>query len=142
MTADPRLLVALVDLPGLDPVGLTARQFGPYLTTGQFEQVVHIVRLSGSGAPDQCDVVRTGAVYRCVSGLSVNLADAATRDRCLRWLAGRVGLDVGCGAPGFVFRSGQWWLLGVNGDQPFTVDGVHDAKLALAAVLRQVGGAS
>lgn len=173
MTADPRLLVKLSELPGIDPAGLIGRRFGPYLTTGQFEEVVYVVRWSGLGASDECDVVRMGALYRCVSGLSIDLSDAATRDRCLRWLAGRMGLAVGCGAPmweahvdhgwgpkstdGWHLSTSMWedgaeydapaWLASALGIDPRDDTRLPDGSrivdaLALAAVLRHVGGAA
>lgn len=79
MIPDTRLLIPLDELPEFDEVGLWLYMTEPgwisprLLCTGSVE-------LRGS--------------YR------VSLTDASTRDRCLRWLAGRVGVKpIGSGSP-------------------------------------------
>ena len=43
---------------------------------------------------------------------SYDLQDASTADRVARWLAARVGLEVGCTAPGWYYHEGGWYLAG------------------------------
>lgn len=103
------------------------------------------------------------------SWMMLDLSDASTADRCARWLAGRVGLEVGCTAPGWFFHEAMVaWLLGrgrrdttrlfaQNGpDIDYVVHTLADLdptddrrlpdgsryvdRLALALVCRHVGG--
>ena len=131
--------ITLGEVPGLDPVGL-------WLYEGDY---------AGLCFRDGPELGRDEAV--------IDLSDAATRDRCLRWLAGRVVLEVGCGAPGWVDSFGGWWVLFIHDDDLYVISGdnypaiadldpTDDTRLpdgsrlvdalALAAVLRHVGGAT
>jgi hypothetical protein len=102
-----RLRVRLVDVPGLDPVGLPARadadgRLGVYVP----------------GGPEGCWVWHGEDVYDadvwCMS--SVSTADASTRDRLARWVAARVfsalaGPDAECTAPAWGRWQAQVWEL-------------------------------
>lgn len=170
---DPRLLIPLSALPGLDPVGLRDEDGRLILSgvgdaAGQVPTLISVAEHHGS------------VLWRRVS---IGLGDPATRDRVLRWLAARVGLPVGCGAPAW-WRwtpDGGGWALAdgtpfgvdravvypwradaiavtdvgeqrwVTGTGVSNLDPTDDTRLtdgsrlvdalALAAVLRQVGGA-
>ena len=169
---DPRLLIRLSELPGLDPVGLWV-----YNRAGAPQGLCADAYGPTVVADGRCSILPGRGVEH------LSLADAATRDRCLRWLAGRVELDVGCGAPSWAAAwvpSPPWkhrlpphrhWVLtmyargnGLAGPSltfgPGTtgvpaladLDPTDDTRLpdgsrlvdalALAAVLRQVGGAT
>lgn len=107
MTADPRLLVPLAKLPGLDPVGLPVRGRGMDSTTDPLGWAVGPTLTQTQTGRNGRLVARPSAESDGIAfgnwewddTLYLDLSDAATRDRCLRWLAGRVGLEVGCGAP-------------------------------------------
>lgn len=86
---DARLLIPLAELPGLDPVGL-------FLRDGDR---VGLCFCDDVTAPGRNDV-------------TLDLADAATRDRCLRWLAGRVGLDTRGRCPWWWATTTVGWGLG------------------------------
>jgi hypothetical protein len=185
MTADPRLFIRLSELRGIDALGLSAYQpaddrwahntsigvvIGPPLTDPAFHGD-RTGRLTARSHPDDDEAAL--AEWWWDDRMSVSLADAVTRDRCLRWLAEREGLVVGCGAPmweshvdhGWGVKSTDGWHLstslwddGAGYDAPawlasaLQVDPRDDTRLpdgsrlvdalALAAVLRQVGGAA
>jgi hypothetical protein len=117
--SDPRLLLRLSEVPGLDPVGLPAL---PEDTDGGGPGALLCPDpdypgdwLAGPTAPDGWeDSPGTDCAYMTlrVESPRLSLADAATRDRCARWLAERVGLEVGATAPGW-YRIGtsQAWAL-------------------------------
>lgn len=69
-----RLLVPLSNLPGFDPAGLPTEKY----CCGAWSH-------GYGGQPECCGQPDE----------DVDLADAATRNRCARHLAGRVGLEVG-----------------------------------------------
>jgi hypothetical protein len=111
-----RLRVPLAALPGLDPVGLDL------VALGQGEWAVHV--LDADGPWPQHDLLVYDGRWRTTESWwlhgdgpelttwAVDLADAATRDRVARQLAGRVGLEVGCTAPSFDRTPVGWALVG------------------------------
>lgn len=101
------LWVPLASLPGFDPVGLRVlvRAETAVLTdiasggVGPAEGPVWrgcwVWWADSSGHEDSVDLVDWSEVI-------LDLADASTRDRVARWLAGRVGFAVGCTAPDWI----------------------------------------
>lgn len=87
MSVDPRLLIPLAELPGLDPVGLDV----------YFDGRNELCNGLDAGRAVVWDDAGRG--FDAVVA-SVSLADASTRDRCLR-LEGRKRGVHGCGAPSF-----------------------------------------
>lgn len=111
MNADPRLHIALPDLPGFDAAGL------PVYAAGSVGTVLH-------GYPDH-----PGELMVCwgqdpdwerLDELTVALTNAMTRDHGFRWLAYRAGIELAC-AQGPCFTRGgyeavdgrvhSWWSL-------------------------------
>lgn len=103
-----RLRLRLAELPGFDPVGLrVTREDG----------------LAGTAVGDGFVVIRAPSMAFWQSGdpwapwaTFVTTADASTRDRVARWVAGRLGKDVGPSGPcwGAVsngYEGGGWALL-------------------------------
>jgi hypothetical protein len=105
-----RLRVSLAKLPGLNAAGLFCWDRGESGCC-VLEVDNHWVRFAGDDLPN----VSTGSV-------DLDLSDSATADRVARWCAGRVGLEVGCTAPGWRSYSARAdpplaiWLLGEPGD--------------------------
>ncbi len=166
---DARLLIPLAELPGLDPVGLVvhSRSYGELMCLGWCydapDRNIRVVRNAGPWPRGW------GLVSAWHGEYALDLSDAATRDRCLRWLAGRVELPKGCGAPTWKWHSAlRCWLLSDGDGHCHTfardwlyvehhvptladLDPTDDTRLsdgsrlvdalALAAVLRHVGGA-
>lgn len=100
--SDPRLLVPLSNVPGLNPVGLNVYLTGPNSCCGIF------IDFRDS---DECGIVECaddGVGVFPLSDVRLDLSDATTRDRCLRWLAEKVGLKVAGRCP-------WWWALGPVG---------------------------
>lgn len=83
-----RLRISLSALPGFDPIGLWL-----YRT---FAAMADIRRV--------CD-------GHTSQGDAVSAADSSTADRLARWLAARVGLEVGCTAPRWFLGEGAWAVL-------------------------------
>lgn len=119
-----RLRIPLSALPGFDPVGL--RAWWPYLET-------HVLATGPYGSSSIGLLVDTEVCLRSAGRqyLYVDLADASTADRLARWLAGRVGLEVGCTAPGWFPKLGpDRWLLRT----------AHGARLFVRAIPDRVDG--
>lgn len=89
-----RLRVPLSDLPGLPCRGLLLYPMEGSVHDGPLLAETDI-RPDDMGRP----VVRVCGGMRLTEFWAVDLSDGATRDRCARWLAGRVGLGVGSTAP-------------------------------------------
>ena len=98
--------IPLAALPGFDPVGLFVRGLinddGRYLVSGVSPCDPVAILVDG----------RESRGYRTVSFELVDLdvADSSTADRLARWLAARVGLEVGCTAPGWKGQDDGWVL--------------------------------
>lgn len=90
---DPQLLIPLTVLDGMDLVGLRVVN-----RSSAYDKYIVVARVSGERVvlanhdSVEPELAREWLVY---------LGDAATRDRCLRWLAARVGLNPQSGA--------GWW---------------------------------
>ena len=118
MSADLR--VALSDLPGFDPVGLRVLdpngELGSYVAT--YADEVHVMLDGRANA--------TGGLV-LDEDVDLDLSDAATRDRLARWLAARVGLEVGCTAPRWFWHVAmRCWVLGhgrLESSRSFSFDG-------------------
>lgn len=159
------LRVPLASLPGFDVVGLDLTR--PVLLVGAPTPWARLL-WPCVRQPDGGLGLWDGDVVQPIdpANWSVDLSDAATRDRCARYLAQRVGVGVGSTAPNWgpdTFRPRRWWLVGPDdgyiwhgdgGDEDFVraladLDPTDDRRLsdgsrwvdaaALAAVLR--GGA-
>jgi hypothetical protein len=103
-----RLRVPLAALDGFDPVGLRCgedldHEAGVCTHTTEAGEHVWLVYSDD----DTWDWLPRGVVF-------VDLADPATADRVARWLAARVGLEVGCTAPRWNHsgRRGTWAITG------------------------------
>ena len=94
------LLLRLDELPGFDPVGL-------HVCGGRSLQPWGLVVFSGPGG---C-MLSGGQDEVPATSLRVSLADPATRDRVARWLAARVGLEVGATATRWGRSRGRAWSL-------------------------------
>lgn len=135
-----RLRVPLSALPGLDPVGLR-------VYWSSFSSVI-----VGPQDHDGLYPVHHEHGVGCLSEGFLHLSDAATRDRCARYLAQRVEVDVGSTAPNWgpdAFHRGLWWLVGPDDGwhrEVADLEAYDDRRLpdgswwvdaaALAAVLR------
>jgi hypothetical protein len=123
-----RLRFGLAALDGFDPVGLTLGRGGEWaacVAYGHSDGTVLLVRGAGTR--------HVVTEWWPLAGFEVDLADAATRDRVARWLAARVGLEVGSTAPGWEtgdIEPVEWVLVGTRIGDHFTPDSVP----ALAAV--------
>lgn len=93
---DPYLLVPLSDMPGLSPVGLNVYLTGINSCCGIF------IDFRDSGECGIVECADDGVGVFPLADVRLDLSDATTRDRCLRWLAGRVGLEVAGRCP--------WWF--------------------------------
>ena len=123
----PQTFVRLDELPGFVATGLVVRVSGPDPQVAQGEP------LPKRWTPDiwwDAIVLPDGRRYAYGIGLPVegvvylDFSDAATRDRAVRWLALRVGMNLGNTAPKLRLHDGSF---------------LADA-LALAVTCRHVGG--
>lgn len=119
-----RLRVPLASLAGFDPVGLVVD--GAVIVSRAEEQDNDEAGWAAEFAtlpPPSLLAIATveGVRFRVAAEVSVTLADASTADRVARWVAGRVGLEVGCTAPGW--REGRQGGLGLPGWLLDTGDG-------------------
>lgn len=91
------LRVPLSALPGFDPVGLRCST----ASSGDG----HWLCVADGWLTDANPRVSRNETTRVydgpMSGVVLDLSDSATRDRVARWVAARVGLEVGCTAPGW-----------------------------------------
>jgi hypothetical protein len=102
-----RLRVPLDRLPGFDPVGLRV--------IGEDGLPAGLVTLStGVHVFLADDVNEDGSNLHYPADFDANLSDSATADRVARWCAGRVGLEVGCTAPG-------WRSYSARADPPLAI---------------------
>ena len=103
------LSLRLDDVPGLDPIGLIVGPVGlqwpvPSICYSSVEAMhFHDRQREGqvwlvTPVPGDDEHVRHTMLLR--PDAEIRVSDPATRDRCARWLAERVGLEVGATAPG------------------------------------------
>lgn len=107
ITEQERLRVSLASLSGFDPVRLrtTTRCCGNSVRGGDVADFGDFEMPMDEGE-------------ECCGNLidEVDLAHPDTADRVARWLAGRVGIEVGCLAGGWRYAGSMHWvLLGGNG---------------------------
>lgn len=143
-----RLRVPLSVLPRLPCRGLLLYPIPGYWMEDRPRLAQTDVLLNDTGH----QTVRVDGEMRRTEVWAVDLSDAATRDRCARYLAQRVEVDVGSTAPNWgpdAFHRGLWWLVGPDDGwhrEVADLEAYDDRRLpdgswwvdaaALAAVLR------
>lgn len=131
MSDYPELLICLADLPGLDPTGLRIALRGwewygrPLTLSGVYQLTPPTVAVYLVPGDHPAARRGDGTAEVSVSDIFLDLSNATTRDRCLRWLATLHGRPVGCAAPSWV-ASSIWlshWCLDTSAPDGYVVFG-------------------
>jgi hypothetical protein len=135
-----RLWAELDHLPGIELAGL--RVVVPFSDGSSFDGLVIGVDADGAiwiGGSEEIrgaagDDYRPSLRWISREDAYVDLADASTRDRVARWIADRVGQDIGSMAPE-LYYDGRTWCLGADeedGGTEFSGNPDHDATYVAA----------